>query len=76
MKYIVILKLSVVALCSSLASCYSPASANPVGDTFTHAGDAIGKAVNSVVPQAPAPASAQPQYDAPYPAPVSGYPAQ
>ncbi|MGJ8657825.1 MAG: hypothetical protein ACSHX6_15365 [Akkermansiaceae bacterium] len=62
------IKLLSLALFTSLASCYSPASADPVGDTFTHAGNAIGNVVNSVAPPTTAPA----RYNTTYPAPVSG----
>lgn len=57
---------------AALTNCYSPASANPVGDTFTYAGNAIGKVVNSIVPQAPAPATTPSQY----PVPSNNYPAR
>lgn len=65
-----IYKITLIITSASLASCYSPTSANPVGDTFTHAGNAIGNVVNRVVPQAPAPAPTTNQY----PASTSGYP--
>ena len=51
-----ITKLLVVSLTCMLTSCFYPASANPVGDSFTYASNAIGSAENSVVPTAPVPA--------------------
>lgn len=68
-----ILKPSAIIFCASLTSCLSPtaaSSADPIGDGFTHAGNAIGKVVNKVIPQAATPALPQytpttPQYTIP-----------
>lgn len=49
-------KLLVVSLACLLTCCFYPASANPVGDSFTYASNAIGSVVNSVIPTEPVPA--------------------
>lgn len=70
-------KIALVSISASLTSCYTPGSPDPVGETFTHASNAIGGAVNSVVQPAPAhypSTTGTRQYPTPAPAPVTGYP--
>ena len=61
MKIKNLLYLSTAGLTFTLTSCFYPASADPIGDSFTYASNAIGNVVNSVVPNTPAPD----QYTAP-----------